>query len=53
MLSIGEIVHCDFSKYANLARWYDTMKARPNWSKTHEVFYAMVGALKDKVFEAA
>ena len=28
------------------------MKARPNWAKTNEVFYGMVGALKDKEFEA-
>ena len=51
MLSIGEIIHCDFSKYPNLARWYGAMKARPNWAKANEVFYGMVGAFKDKTFE--
>ena len=27
------------------------MKARPNWAKANEVFYGMVGAMKDKQFE--
>jgi glutathione S-transferase len=52
MVSIGETIHCDFSRYPNLARWFDAMKGRPNWAKANEVFYGMVGALKDKAFEA-
>jgi hypothetical protein len=27
------------------------MKARPNWAKSNETFYGMVGALKEKSFE--
>ncbi len=52
MISLGEVIHCDFSRYPNLARWYGAMKARPNWAKTNEVFYGMVGAFKDKEFVA-
>ena len=52
MLSLTELIHCDLAPYPNLARWYGTMKARPNWAKTNEVFYGMVGAYKDKEFEA-
>jgi len=51
MVSIGELIHCDFSRYPNLARWYDAMKARPNWAKVNETFYGFVGSLKDKTFE--
>jgi glutathione S-transferase len=51
MLSLAEVIHCDFSQYPNLARWYAAMKARPNWAKANEVFYGMVGAMKDKQFE--
>ncbi len=52
MISLGEVVHCDFSRYPNLARWYGAMKARPNWAKANEAFYGLVGALKEKAFEA-
>ncbi len=27
------------------------MKARPNWAKSNEVFYGMVGSFKGKQFE--
>jgi len=50
-VSIGELIHCDFSRHPNLARWYGTMKARPNWAKVNETFYGFVGSLKDKTFE--
>ena len=52
ILSIGETVRCDFTKFPNLARWYEAMKARPNWAKSNAVFTGMVGALKDKSFVA-
>ena len=51
MISLGELIHCDFSTYPNLARWYGTMKARPNWAKANEVFYGFVGSVKDMEFE--
>jgi len=51
MLSLGELIHCDLKAYPNVARWYDTMKARPNWDEVNKTFYGFVGALKDKTFE--
>jgi len=46
-----EAIGCNLGGYPNLARWYSTMKARPNWAKCNEVFYGMVGSFKGKEFE--
>ena len=52
MVSLMEVVGCNLGSYPNVARWLNTMKARPNWAKANEVFYGFVGSLKDKQFEA-
>lgn len=39
-LTVGEVIHLDYSAYPNLSRWLRTMKARPNWAPTNEAFYA-------------
>jgi len=51
MVSLMEAIGCNLGGYPNLARWYGTMKARPNWAKCNEVFYGMVGSFKGKEFE--
>ena len=51
MVSLMEAINCNLGAYPNLARWYNTMKARPNWAKANEVFYGMAGSFKDKTFE--
>ena len=50
ILSIGEVTHCEFAQYPNVARWYAAMKSRPNWAKANETFYGMVTAYKDASF---
>jgi len=50
ILSIGEVTHCEFAQYPNVARWYAVMKARPNWAKANETFYGMVSAYKEASF---
>lgn len=51
MVTLGEAIHCDFSAYPNISRWLANMKKLPNWSKVNEVFYGMVGQMKDMPFE--
>lgn len=51
ILTAGEVIHLDYSKYPNVERFIATMKARPNWEKVNAPFYQyFVGPFKDKKF---
>ena len=50
ILSIGEVTHCDLAQFPNVARWYASMKSRPNWAKANEAFNGMVASTKDASF---
>ena len=50
IISIGELIHCDFSAYPNVAGWYGKMKSLKSWNKVNEVFNGFVGSVKDKTF---
>ncbi len=52
MLTLGEVVHLDYSRWRNVTRWANGMKARPNWARVNELFYAhFVAPYKDGTFE--
>jgi len=52
IMSLGEVVHLDYSPWTNVSRWLATMKARPGWAKANESFYAhFVAPYKDAKFE--
>ena len=40
VLSLGEVIGLDYSVHQNVSRWFQRMKARSSWAKTHENFYA-------------
>lgn len=51
-LTVGEVVHLDYSPWPNVTRWLATMKARASWAKVNEGFYAhFVAPYKDAQFE--
>jgi glutathione S-transferase len=52
LVTLGELIRCDFAKYPNVQRWLDNMKKLPNWNKVNEAFYGLRDALKDKPFKA-
>lgn len=53
MLTLGEVVQLDYTRWLNITRWLARMKAMPNWAKTHEGFYAwFVAPYKDAKFES-
>ncbi len=52
LLTLGEVVRCDFSQYANVERWVGNMKKLDNWGPVNDVFYGLVASVKDQKFTA-
>ncbi len=52
LVSLGEVIRCDFSKYPNVQRWLNAMKKQPSWPKVNEAFYGLVEAVKSQPFQA-
>jgi glutathione S-transferase len=52
MLSIGDAIGCQFSKYPNVANWLERMKRRPAWNAVNGPFEGWVASLKGQKFEA-
>lgn len=51
LVSIGEIIHCDFGAYANLVRWLAAIKARPSHAEVNKVFNDLCASTKGQAFE--
>ncbi len=52
MITLGEVIGCDYAPYGNVTRWLGNMKALKSWSKVNETFYGLVNSVKDNVFQA-
>ena len=52
LLTLGEIVRCDFSAYPNVTRWLGNMKQLKSWGKVNEQLYGLAAAVKDMPFVA-
>lgn len=52
LTTAGELIHCDFAAYPNIARWLRTMKRRPGYAKVYEVFNGFVEATRNQPFLA-
>lgn len=52
ILQVGELIRCDFKPYPNIARWLDTMKARPSTAKVYEVINGFAEQMKAQPFVA-
>ena len=42
MVTLGEAVHVDYSRWRNISRWVAAMKALPAWQAVNEPFYTHV-----------
>ncbi|HEX3209810.1 MAG TPA: glutathione S-transferase family protein [Geminicoccaceae bacterium] len=50
LLTLGEVIGCDFSKYPNVQRWLGNMKKLPSWPRINEALYGFAEAVKGQPF---
>lgn len=50
IVTLGELIGCDFSSYPNLQRWLGSVKKLPNWDRINGEFYSLRDALKTQSF---
>jgi glutathione S-transferase len=53
IVSIGELIDCDFAAYPNIKRWLGNMKKLKSWHEVNEVFNGFVAGNKGKEFVRA
>ncbi len=51
LLTLGEVVRCDFAAYPNVQRWLCTMKQLNSWDEINEALYGLADAVKEQPFE--
>ena len=49
-VGLGEIIGVKFTRFPNVAKWLDRMKALPSWKPVHDVFDGFAASLKGKSF---
>jgi glutathione S-transferase len=52
LVTLGEVLRCDFSKYPNVTRWLGNMKKLKKWNEINEALYGLAAAVKDLQFAA-
>ncbi len=50
IVSIGELIGCDFATYPNVQRWLGNMRKLKSWDKVNEMFNGFAGMNKGKEF---
>jgi glutathione S-transferase len=50
LVTIGELVHCDFSPFPNVTRWLAAMKSRPSYAEIYQTFNGFVASTKGQAF---
>lgn len=46
IVSLGELIGCDFADWPRVRRWYDRMQSLPNWQSANAPLYAWANAIK-------
>lgn len=51
ILTLGEVIGCQYFEYPNIRRWLGNMKALSSWPKVNKPFYDWVESVKNASFE--
>jgi glutathione S-transferase len=51
ILTVGEVIRCDFSAYPKIERWLGNMKQLKSWAEVNQVLYGYAQSVKDQPFE--
>ena len=52
LVTLGEVIRCDFKKYPNIEAWLGRMRKLSAWNKINEAMNGYTKAVKDQPFEA-
>jgi glutathione S-transferase len=48
ILSLGELIGCDFSAWPRVRAWYERVEGLPNWQSANAALYAWANAIKGR-----
>ena len=50
LVTLGEVIRCDFTQYPNVNRWLGNMKKLKSWPRINEALYGLASAVKELPF---
>jgi len=52
LVTLGEVIRCNFASYPNVARWIGNLKKLGSWNRINEAHYGFANSVKDQAFKA-
>ncbi len=52
LITVGEVIRCNFTAYPNVTRWIANMKKLDSWASINEALYGFAKSVEDQKFEA-
>jgi glutathione S-transferase len=52
LVTLGEVIRCDFASFPNVARWIGNMKKLGSWNRVNEAHYGFANQVKEQPFKA-
>ncbi len=52
LVTLGEVIRCDFTKYPNVCRWIGNMKKLSTWNEINEAHHGFIKAVAEQPFQA-